>query len=105
MAGRICIGCAGFIRKIGNVAFPWGHTCADVPSALSRPSPHLNCARPEIRSWRAQPNLRAIGTLRVDMYLPHKYLKVEFPFISVPFESTSFMILFNVSILIWIIRT
>lgn len=39
------------------------------------------------------------------MYLPYKYLKVEFPFISVPFESTSFMILFNVSILIWILRT
>lgn len=58
MAGSICIGCAGFIRKIGNAAFPWGHTHADVPSALSRPTRHLNCARPGTRSCRVQLNFR-----------------------------------------------
>lgn len=61
VAGRICIGCAGFIRKIGNAAFPWGRTRSDVPSALSRPTRRLNCARPATRSWRAQPDLRAIS--------------------------------------------
>lgn len=89
VAGRICIGCAVFIRKVGSAAFPWGRTRADVLSALSRPTRRLNCARPAARSWRAQPDLRASGTLRADMCRPEKRLKVEFPFISVPFEFTS----------------
>lgn len=104
VAGRICIGCADFIRKVGNAAFPWGRTRAYVPSALSRPTRRLNLARPATPVLESSAKL-CEPSLRVDVYLPQKCLKVKFPFTSVPFEFNSFVILFNVSILIWILLT